>query len=321
MNLSIGNSSHWLISDKLGLAICTRNRSRYLEGLLISLRALDYCPAFILIVDSSDQDEHRLGNKKSVDLGRVDGLNVTLIDDSPGLPHQRNTAISWVRSNYPNVKYLSFLDDDIRVTASYFFEAEEILGDNLDVVVLGGFDSQIEKPKAHPFLSKIGILPLKAGTVAKSGLSIVPFPTLDLEEVDFVPGGIQTINLELFGDTRLDESSRIYGEDIELHLRLAKHGRIVSSRRLPVSHMAATAGKESVFDRTLGENLVRLRLHFLVPTRISITYLSLSTVLLATQAILGTRRSIPEKLEATRAHLRFLRILAKQKELGSTLAE
>jgi glycosyltransferase involved in cell wall biosynthesis len=203
------------------------------------------------------------------------GWNAIHLIDSPGLPHQRNTGLDYVSSNFKYCQFVSFLDDDIFIETDYFERVQSVFDLDPQIVVVGGFDIDASQQavKKNFVLSAMGILPRSDGRIAKSGLARVPRPFSIADDVDFVPGGMQSLRLGLLGETKFDESSSFFGEDIEMHFKLSTKGRVVSSNALPVRHLNATEGKQDNGEGLLNEQLVRLRLHLENPGRV--TYLHL----------------------------------------------
>lgn len=237
-----------------------------MDSLALNLLLISARPSLLIVVDSSDQPGMWDSTAHSLEVLRKSGWSVEHLKSEPGLPRQRNAAINFVSKLKPEVELLSFLDDDVHVSSNYFHIVDHLFSTHQDLAVLGGFDRD-DSNAAQPrkLLLSLGLEHPMAGKVSKSGLARVPNPDVDLQIVDFVPGGMQSLRLVFLRGLRFDESSLFYGEDIEFHLRLALHGRVASSQLLRVTHMSGQEGKGSRASRIEGEQLVRYRLHLCRP--------------------------------------------------------
>lgn len=262
------------------VVVCTKDRPERVEVFIQHLSTLDIPPMSFLLVDSTSNSKHLEKNSSGINLLRSKGWHAVHLIDTPGLPHQRNTALDYVTKNLNQARFVAFLDDDILISRDYFDNVLAVFDSDPELVVVGGYDCGAGKfkPKQHPVLVSLSILPKKPGEIAKSGLSQVPRPEKDLELVDFVPGGMQTLRLSLLKDLRFNEESKFFGEDIEMHVRLSVAGKIGSSALLPVIHLEAKESKAGNGSQAIQEQIVRLRLHLLNPKKVSFFHLALGSV-------------------------------------------
>jgi hypothetical protein len=266
------------------IAVCTRNRSHLVWDMAKALVDLQYVPRTFILVDSSNSIEERQANEKAVNYIATVIPNCLYYADKPSLAHQRNTAIELAISF--QTKFLTFFDDDIRPDSKYFWRLKRLTEDFPEIVVWGGYDLNLPKVRPHLLLSYIGLLPRKPGFVSPSGLALTPSPSERREIVEFVPGGMQTINLWMLGDTRLNEELVFYGEDIEFHLRLGLNSAIASSVELGLFHLGSNVGKEDLQERAYKEFLVPARLHMVRPDRVKKVFV------LCGQLMSGLNRSV-----------------------------
>lgn len=264
--ITVPANSHALVA-----IVCTKDRPERVREFVQNLAQEKVPPRTLLLVDSTSRDTSLSMNQDSLTLLETLGWETIHVLDSPGLPHQRNTGLDYVSKHFVDCEMVSFLDDDIFITSDYFETVQRVFESDPRIVVVGGFDLRAaeQEIKTHPLLSRLGILPKSDGEIAKSGLGRVPRPNSPSEDADFVPGGMQSLRLNLLNGVRFNEASSFFGEDIEMHFRLARCGRIVSSNELPVSHLNAMEGKQDNGSGLLNEQLVRLRLHLEDSSRVT----------------------------------------------------
>lgn len=257
--------------DVLVAVVCTKDRPHRVREFVDHLINTNVPPRKIVFVDSTANHRWVEENNQSATLLREHGWEAHYLSDTPGLPHQRNTALKYISASIPQCEYVSFLDDDIFIPSSYFDDVQSIFETDDGIVVVGGYDANATQDRVREsrVLEKFGLLPGDHGRIAKSGLARVPRPRKEIEEVDFVPGGMQSLRRSLLKGALFNEESRFFGEDIEMHFKLSMNGKIVSSILLPVSHLGATESKQDNGSALLSEQLVRVRLHRQDPQRVT----------------------------------------------------
>jgi GT2 family glycosyltransferase len=231
---------------KIGLVICTRNRSGYLLGLLSNLEN-KACIETILIVDSSDNND----SKKIVDNFNQTRSNVIeYIKSKPGLPRQRNIGIAWIINNKKSVNVIAFLDDDARIESEYFTIAANHVRMYKKWVAFTGNPVGILRSKPN-FLRRIFMLDSKkSGRLLKSGHSTLPNPVKEIESVDWLPGISMFINPKILELEKFNSKLRMYYEDVEMSLRLRNHGAIHVIKKMKYTHLYASEGRESIGSQT-----------------------------------------------------------------------
>lgn len=226
------------------LIVCTKDRPDEVAELFELLDSFEVIPAVILIVDSSELDlTERAVAKSSLP------SEVHLLKSLPGAAHQKNVGLDWLELNRARftLEVVHFLDDDIRPRPDYFAKVMTIFRSRPDAAVVGGFDINIS---SHPESKMRQLLGLQhrngSGFVLPSGICEVPTPTPEGDRcVDFVPGGMQNLRWDVAEHNRFDGRVRIYGDEVEFHLRLRKLGEIVFSPDLGVVHLNATGAKDN----------------------------------------------------------------------------
>jgi len=227
------------------LVTCTRNRPDRLRELLTRLQVIRAVPRLVVVVDSSELPDTReivdsLRGKTDFELKYVKSLY--------GAAHQKNMGFEYVCSKFAphELTAIHFLDDDINPSDSYFEKCVSLFKKIPTAVVIGGFDISLTPPRPS-LMRDIFFLGrgIQTGIALPSGICIVPFPRQELEKVTWVPGGMQNFNFETCYYERFDGRVRIYGDEVEMQLRLAKLGDIYCSNDLSVRHYSETIAKDS----------------------------------------------------------------------------
>lgn len=261
------------------LLICTRNRPAQIRARLEEYAQFETLPAMILIVDSSE-------NNKTQEVVKNIGVQVVsrvaYLRCSPGLPHQRNQGVSWLRSHLPDLNYIYFLDDDVVVKANYFATVREIFSEYSEVVAIGGFDPELDPNQSTGLIRRIlGIGSKKCGVIMSSGFAIPPYPKARAEQCEWLPGGMQSVRTWVFDHLEFDSQLRMYGEDVDFYLRLCVFGTIACSIDLPIQHLNDLTNKDSWREISLYHNGVRWLFAHRYPSRVLRTRVILTAMALA----------------------------------------
>ena len=230
------------------LCICTRNRPQHVQSLLQSFELLSVIPKICLIIDSSDADETEM---MILQMQLTSKIQLKFIKSLPGLPHQRNVAIKYIRSQslLNDDGIVSFLDDDVRVSSNYFEIVDELFSANPTAACVGGFVKGKPDFNQGSFFRRAALLGSKReGAILRSGFATIPKPLYRITESEWLPGLTQNIRMFVFTHQIFDGKIRMYGEDIEFYSRIAPLGRILCSDQLPVKHLSAPQGRDEARD-------------------------------------------------------------------------
>lgn len=233
--------------SSLALVICTKDRSRILSQTLWSHLKQDALPKYVVIVDSSKDltAQQRLISDMA---GENPQIEFRLVASNPGLPLQRKVGYTFLLENFPAVRVASFLDDDISlVESNYFGTVMKLMTSNPEIVALSGFIKNLQLGVGARFLQWLLGAPFLQGRVARSGLASVPQPKLDqvLTQVEWCQGGMINIRVASGIEKVFPEHLRMYGEDLEMSLRLKEFGGLAISSLLPVRHANVQVGKKT----------------------------------------------------------------------------
>jgi len=235
--------------DNIALCICTRHRPESIRSILSHLETLKTIPRVCVIVDSS---EDSLTKDIVLDHSKLSRIEFRYLHSLAGLPHQRNMGIKYLVSNQilKNKGIVSFLDDDVRVLPQYLETVSQLFDENPGAICIGGYVDGETKVKNKTLVRRLAFLGSRnSGVILRSGFGMVPLPTSKVMETQWVPGFAQNIRIEVFRHELFDGRIRMYGEDVEFHLRISKYGKILCSDHLPLKHLEAVEEKDDL--RTL----------------------------------------------------------------------
>ena len=232
--------------DTIALCICTRHRPESIRSILSHLETLKIIPRVCVIVDSSDDS---LTNDIVVDHSKLSRIEFRYLQSLPGLPHQRNIGIKYLVANQilKDHGIVSFLDDDVRVLSDYFEAVSQLFDGNPKAICIGGYVDGEKKVNSKSLARRLALLGSRStGVILRSGFAIPPYPTSEVMETQWIPGGMQNIRFEVFKQELFSGRIRMYGEDVEFYSRICKYGKILCSNQLPVKHLEAVEEKDNL---------------------------------------------------------------------------
>jgi len=301
------------IIDTIALVICTRNRSRYMSGLLENLASLNTVPRRIVIVDSSEDDlTLNLISATDVRLRK----NILYIKSAPGLPYQRNVGIRAILSDCEceQVKIISFTDDDCRLAVDYFEHLSEYAKTNSNFSAISGVLYPVEYEKPNLWRRIFYLDSKSSGSVLKSGYT-TPIHGVDvLCEVGWIPGGSMNIKRKVLESTLFDSNLRMYGEDLKMSLMLKKFGPLLAHSKMKYQHLEATLGKDNLKDIIAYTDGIRWQLSKEFPETIMRRYVLLSIMGSVMANLIGyvkSKNTNEENRLLLLGHLQFLSRLAR----------
>ncbi|WP_372716722.1 glycosyltransferase family 2 protein [Novipirellula sp.] len=237
----------------LTVCICTFKRPDSCVRFLDSLPQQDLKPNRLVIVDASpgDETEQRIaGYSQIADLAdevfyfRVQGAFQTLTCS-------RNFALRWVATDL-----LVFFDDDIVLQPRCLSEMAQVYRDNEDEVVgINAHDRQGNK--TPPLLWRIRrlfrIVPhLTPGTYTRGGIS-VPWifqpPTESVVQGDWLSGCAMMWKTSVIREVKFNEAfgGHSTGEDLDVSLRMGRHGKLMLAGKAHVLHLPDKAGRPNSY--------------------------------------------------------------------------
>ena len=238
--------AHQKILDHIALVVCTRNRPNHVRDFLLHLEHIDSVPRICVITDSSDSSLTE-DFVKTVSLNSP--IETRFIHSLPGLPHQRNVGIDFLKSLpfINQIKIASFLDDDVRVSPNYFETVSQLFNKYQAAIGIGGYCSGEAKVNSKSLMRRLSLIGSReTGVILKSGFAIPPLPTIEVMETQWIQGGAQNLRFEIFESEKFNGQIRMYGEDVEFYSRTSTYGKILCSNQLPVKHLEAIEEKENL---------------------------------------------------------------------------
>ena len=247
------------------LVICTRNRNHLLVDLLTVIQNQELLPTKIVIVDSSDEFielPEEIYNYYPRDA-------IVHFASSPGLPFQRNQGINRIKTfEVEDNDLISFLDDDIRPVAAYFATIRKIAIENQHILGFTGVN--LNNPMKCSKLARFFLLNSeKYGKIIKSGKTTPPYTNKEFEITDWAPGGSMNLRAKVFENIAFRAEIRMYGEDLDFSLRLAKYGQTLVVRDAKYIHLNSTVGKDNIRIITKYSDLIQFLFAIEHPKRVS----------------------------------------------------
>ena len=246
--------------------MCTKDRPSYVLDFLENIKGQSLLPKRLLIIDSSLDDEtERIVESHALNKD----LEIHFFKSLPGLPRQRNIGITKLleMTRDPSRCIVAFLDDDVVVDKNYF----KILGNEIKRdFPFSGITGQPENKRvfgAKFLVRKFFLMDSKRdGCILPSGHTTTPRAHKSLKHVDWMCGLSMNIPLQILEKIRFDENIRMYGEDIEMSIRLREFGPIYCSSRLRYQHRNAMESRQSAFRVTTYTFGIRWKMSQLYPT-------------------------------------------------------
>jgi GT2 family glycosyltransferase len=150
------------------------------------------------------------------------------------------------------------LDDDIVPNQDYFLILRGLFTSCPRAIAIGGFDKNLDFDR-HSGLIRLmlGLGSTKCGVILKSGIAIPPSPKTELQKCQWLVGGTQSFRADLFKGHLFDPKLRMYGEDLDFYLRIAKLGDVYCSSKLPIVHLNDPMNRDTIREVNLYHNGVR----------------------------------------------------------------
>jgi GT2 family glycosyltransferase len=290
--------------------VCTRNRPTELKDVVFDLLGQETPLSKVLIVDSSDLDNH-----ESIDLIAELDARISVIRTQPGLCLQRNRALL----ELPDYGIVSFFDDDVRLQSNYISEINQVFQSDPKVCGVGGRTDEIPAgTRTIRFRERVFRADsYKSGKLLRSGINIPFYDNTKIYEVDWLPGCCMSFRLDLIKNLKFDETRPGvgWGEDVDFSLKASKYGKLVISPFPSVRHLQSKLNRDSTEIRNLREIESRLKLALSFPSQVSISAVTLhrlySVINQELEGMATQLRSIRNLiLSLGKAVLRFPKLLA-----------
>ncbi|MFG0262391.1 MAG: glycosyltransferase family 2 protein [Novipirellula sp. JB048] len=235
------------------VAVCTFKRPDSLVQFLESLQTHDTRPARLLVIDASPDDhtEQAFRNFENSEQLADDVLYFRVNGVFQTLTCSRNLALAWA-----NTDLVAFFDDDIVLQPGCLSEMAQVFRDNEgEVVGVNAHDRQGNK--SPPLLWRIRhlfrIVPhLQPGTYTRGGISI-PWifhpPTEAVVQGDWLSGCAMMWKTSVIREVKFNEAfgGHSTGEDLDVSLRMGRHGKLMLAGKAHVLHLPDKAGRPNSY--------------------------------------------------------------------------
>ena len=211
------------------VVIPTRNRPDLLQNVLRELIGQSRKPDFIVIVDSSDQ-------RKEVEV-KLEGIPIFhILTEIRSAAHQRNLGIDFVLK-FSEIKFLSFLDDDISIPTNYLQAVEKLFVDYPDAIGVSGIAAETEKPRNNSWVTTFLGLNGRPGELTKAVINVAPPTQGQPMEVEWLIG-CSTWKVEKLNEIRFEDDfiGQSIFEDVIFSSRMSNYGKLICSPNLRFNH-------------------------------------------------------------------------------------
>lgn len=275
------------VKSGLALIIPTRNRPDLLRRLLANLEEVSLKPDVIIIVDSSDPGKNSELKSEFINIHQV-------MTEYKSAAIQRNIGLDFL-DNYKkaeDIRFISFLDDDVMVPNDYFDLALRGLTQTKDCVGLSGIAKTSEdtrtKIRRNWLTDWIGITG-NPGALTCAAINISPIGLTTKSEVDWLIG-CSTWKSIIFQNVRFEPD--FYGqsifEDVIISARARKLGKLICDPSIVLQHDLATEGRPIARDHYLNWVKNRFRIFsYDVPNLSKYKFWVLTLSLIANSALLA----------------------------------
>ena len=251
--------------DGLAVVIPTRNRPHLLARCIEELSGSRNL-RIVVIVDSSDENEFRIGSRSILDVAKSNPkLTIRhLRHPVRSLTHQKNRALEAL--NQINVAAFQVVDDDVLIPGRSLDSMFEVLMSNPEYVGISGVtkDSQVGgRSKSWGFYLDLGmgLTARKPGKISLGGCGV---PVL-FEEVDDSLKvteshwliGCSMFNLSLVEGLRYEERFTGSGlfEDVDYSIRAGRLGKLLTTNLLIEHHLdPLNRPNERIFAQRFAQN-------------------------------------------------------------------
>jgi len=230
------------VKSGLALIIPTRNRPDLLRRLLANLEKVSLKPDAIIIVDSSDAGNYFELKSEVIKIHQI-------MTEYKSAAIQRNIGLDYLfyHKNAKDIRFISFLDDDVMVPNDYFELVLKGFTQINDCVGLSGIAKTSEntriKIKRSRLTDWIGITG-NPGILTGAAVNISPIGLREKTEVDWLIG-CSTWKADCFQNLRFE--SDFFGqsifEDVIISARARKLGKLICDPSIVLRHDLAIEGR------------------------------------------------------------------------------
>jgi len=235
---------------EFAVVIPTKSRPMEIEGLLRHLNYSSPRPSLVVVVDSSTDSRTE---KVCRDSSLFKDGTLKLLRSSPGAGLQRNLGVSEVARR--GFGLVALIDDDVLPGSQFFGYCIDLHLELGELSVVGGWDSACTPVRASRIRHILGFGGRQMGfCLTRAGHAVYGDGRSSSRQiVDWLPGGMMFGPTQAFVENEYRSDFLIYGDDIDVSLRLRMAGyQLATSDKLHVVHLASQIGKEIDWRNHLG---------------------------------------------------------------------
>ena len=227
----------------ISVIIPTRNRVKMLINSINSIIKEKTLPDEIIIVDSSNYENHiEIEKKTSIIENENQYINFILIKSKSGLPHQRNIGISHLSKKS---ELVFFLDDDIELRSDYIGYFQDFFITNQNAYAAMPYIDDVSRKSKRSifgsFLRKFFLLSevKKIGKMKKSGYAVLPFKKRGKAITTKVLCGIFTCRKPVLVEYEFDVNLKDWAfmEDIDFSIRISQKYNLYYVPSITIKHL------------------------------------------------------------------------------------
>lgn len=271
-----------LRSGEFAIVVPTRNRSTLLAGLITNLERAYKKPRVVVIIDSSDDCLFRETSSNVLNL-------FTIRTHIQSAAQQRNLGLQYIFGNpiVNKVNYISFLDDDVRVSPDYLQKLQTIFDKFPNAVGVSGYARnelhRVQKrTKIRDFIGITGA----PGTLTRAAVNISPFGIQSIQEVEWLIG-CSSWRLDAIRELRFesDFSGHSLFEDVIFSCNARKKGQLLFDPTLELEHFLESEKSGNIKKHYLDWIKNRYRIfEYGVPNLSKVRFWALALVLITAAA-------------------------------------
>jgi len=294
-------------TNRSAVVICTIARAQGTVDCLTSISASDKRPALAVVVDGSDSNEIR---DALIKFSSVNSFPIVRISTKAGLPLQRNAGINAVLETDPDVKIIHFLDDDVTVTQTYFYEIEKVFTEFPDAIIVGGRDLNVSKFR-HSLVGNIILTHSNfSGSITRAGNNVQNYSENGVKKTRWLSGYSQSFRTDVLLQHLFDEDIRFYGEEVDMQVRCSPLGAIYYCPEAKLFHHESQVGRSSLANVICWTDGARW--HLCDKNRTQFSFYAFYYSLLSHLLVAGVLGILPRNRKYRQVALGHLRFISKK---------
>lgn len=232
------------------VVVPTKSRPDEVLGLFSCLSAWTCRPKVVIVVDSSTDN---FTERACMESPLWTSSTLIYLRSDPGAGRQRNMGVS--HAHKLGIDHIAMLDDDIRPGPDFLQSCIAMHHGLGKKSVVGGWDFNVTPTPNSKIRSCLGFsAPEQGFYITKAGHAVYGNGGAHpVQSTHWLPGGMMFGRTEAFVAHPYRDDFLIYGDDLDLCLRLRADGfQLATGDELSVIHLSAESGKEARWRSHLG---------------------------------------------------------------------